>query len=96
VDDDQIRRLLGGVAASENIATRPDAVALLRSRIESAGGDLDAVERYILRSGGERRHTRAWTRAGLGFNSGCMVDGLVYYVVPRSALPPEWLSEARR
>ena len=96
MDDEQIRRLLGGVAVCEDIATRPDAVALLRSRVESAGGDLGAVERYVVRSGGEIRQTSARTRGGFGFNSGCTVDGIVYYVVPRSALPPEWLSEARR
>ena len=96
MDDDRIRRLLGGVPVSDDIATRPDAVAILRSRVENAGGDLGVVEQYILRNGGEIRHTPNRTRGGLGPNAGRRLDGVVFYVVPRAALPPEWLSEARR
>lgn len=65
----------------------PGAVALLRSRVEEAGGDLDAVAEWVKARGGHVDRTPPYRRRGLGTRCGQRESsGEQFYVVPSEAL----------
>jgi hypothetical protein len=89
MQDDAIRAMLGTIEISSFVPTRPGCVALLRSRIENTGADIEAIEAYLARHGGAKGRTRPIKRRSLGPHYGEMIPGEDYYEVPRSALPSE-------
>ena len=96
VDEGAIRRCLGDIEWSPEIPSPAGTVAILRTRVEAAGADVDEVDHYVIRHGGQVRRTTDRHRHGWDGNFGARIDGVEFYVVPRSALPPEWLSATRR
>ena len=57
VNDDEIRALLASVQPSRWIDRTADTVAILRSRVEEAGGDPDAVAEWVKARGGQVART---------------------------------------
>ncbi len=67
----------------------PDTVAILRSRVEEAGGDPDAVSEWVKAHGGRVDRTPAYYRQGLGPRPRQQESpGKEFYVVPTEALAP--------
>lgn len=89
MDDDAIRALLSSVEPSGWIDRTPDTVAILRSRVEEAGGDADAVSEWVLTHGGRVDRTPRYLRKGLGARPRqSESSGAEFYVVPTEALAP--------
>ena len=87
MDDDPIRALLASVQPSGWIDRTPDTVAILRSRVEAAGGDPDAVAEWVRAHGGRVDRTPAYLRKGLGPRyRQHESSGKEFYVVPNDAL----------
>ncbi len=87
VNDDQIRALLTSVQPSGWIDRTPDTVAILRSRLEEAGGDPDVVAEWVRAHGGHVDRTPPYRRRGLGPRCGQRESsGKEFYVVPTEAL----------
>lgn len=87
VNENSIRALLASVRPSSFIDRTPGTVALLRSRVEEAGGDPDAVARWVEAHGGRVDRTLPYRRAGHGPRYGQKVTpGEEFYVVPTEAL----------
>ena len=85
--DPEIRALLASVQPSPFIDRTPGTVAVLRSRVEEAGGDPDAVARWVEAQGGRVDKTLPYRRQGKGSRYGHKVtDAEEYYVVPVEAL----------
>jgi hypothetical protein len=89
MDDDAIRALLATVPISNMIATPPGHVAILCSRAEMSGADLDAVEAWVIAVGGSVQATghldlppSLRTEGGHGYS----IPSARYYSVPRAAL----------
>jgi hypothetical protein len=89
--DDAIRALLAGVPASDMIATPPGHVAILCSRAEMAGAELDAADAWVAAAGGSVHATghlalppSLRSAGGHGFS----VPSARYYSIPRAALEP--------
>ena len=83
----EIRALLSSVAPSPFIDRTPGTVALLRARVEEAGGDPDAVARWVEAKGGRVDSTQAYFVAGHGPRCGQKVsNSKEFYVVPEDAL----------
>jgi hypothetical protein len=57
--ESQIKQLLNTVPRSSMIQTPHGSVALLTSRIESAGGDLDEVRAWVFAQGGREGKAEA-------------------------------------
>lgn len=87
-DEDQIRALLASVPASGWIDRTPDTVAILRSRVEEAGGDHEAVSKWVIAQGGRLDRTPAFYRKSPGprFQSQQEGGAKEFYVVPTAAL----------
>ncbi len=67
----------------------PNTVAILRSRVEEAGGDPDAVAEWVGAHGGHLDRTQAYRRRGMGPRYGQKeTSGQEFYVVPTEALAP--------
>jgi len=87
VNDDPIRTLLTSVEPSGFIDRTPGTVALLRSRVEAAGGDPDAVALWVEAHGGHLDRTPRYLRRGLGPRPRqSESSGQEFYVVPTEAL----------
>ena len=87
MNDDEIRALLTSVQPSEWIDRTPDTVAILRSRVEEAGGDPDAVAEWVTAHGGRVDRTLAYYRKGLGPRYRQQESpSKEFYVVPTEAL----------
>jgi len=87
VNDERIRALLTSVEPSRWIDRTPDTVAILRSRVEAAGGDPDAVSEWVRARGGHIDRTPPYRRRGLGPRCGQRESsGEAFYVVPTEAL----------
>ena len=87
VNDDDIRALLTSVQPSPWIDRTPDTIAILRSRVEEAGGDPDAVSEWVRARGGRVDRTPAYWRRGLGPRYRQQESpGKEFYVVPTEAL----------
>jgi hypothetical protein len=87
VNDDQIRALLTAVQPSPWIDRTPDTVAILRSRVEQADGDPDAVSEWVRAHGGHLDRTPPYRRRGSGPRCGQRESsGEEFYVVPTEAL----------
>jgi hypothetical protein len=86
--DDPIRVLLAGLPISSMIPTPPGMVAILRSRVEDADGDLEAVSAWVVQHGGREGVTRPIQSQSLrrGQMTARTVPGEAYYVIPRTAL----------
>ncbi len=85
--DDDIRRLLASVEPSPFLARTPGTVALLRSRVEEAGGDPAAVERWVEVHGGRVDRTLPYRVQGHGPRYGRKeATAKEFYVVPLAAL----------
>jgi hypothetical protein len=63
--ESQIKQLLNTVPRSGMIPTPHGSVALLTSRIESAGGDLDEVRQWVHAQGGKEGRSEAERSRGL-------------------------------
>ncbi len=89
MNDDEIRALLTSVERSRWIDRTPGTVAILRSRVEEAGGDPDAVAEWVRARGGHVDRTQAYRRKGEGARYGQKeTPGKEFYVVPTEALAP--------
>jgi len=87
VNDDKVRALLISVQPSGWIDRTPDTVAILRSRVEAAGGDPDVVSKWVTAHGGHVDRTPAYYRKGLGARPRQQESsGDEFYVVPTEAL----------
>ncbi len=87
--DDPIRALLASVQPSGWIDRTPDTVAILRSRIEEAGGDPEAVSTWVREHGGHVDSTPTYYRQGLGPRVRQQESPRKeFYVVPTEALEP--------
>ena len=87
VTEDEIRALLGTVQPSPFIDRTPGTVALLRSRVEEAGGDPDEVARWVEAHGGRVDRTLPYRQAGHGPRYGQkLTPAQEFYVVPTEAL----------
>ncbi len=87
MNDDPIRALLASVPPAGFIDRTPGTVALLRSRVEEAGGDPDAVAQWVKAHGGRVDRTARYLRAGLGARPRQQESaGEEFYVVPTEAL----------
>jgi len=87
VNDEQIRALLTAVEPSRWIDRTPDTVAILRSRVEQANGDPDAVSEWVRAHGGHVDRTQSYRRKGSGPRCGERESwGEEFYVVPTEAL----------
>ena len=85
--DDELRRLLADVQPSPFLDRTPGNVALLRSRVEEAGGDPEAVARWVESHGGRVDRTLPYRRQGKGSRYGHKVtEAEQFYVVPVEAL----------
>ena len=87
VNDEKIRTLLTSVQPSHWIDRTPDTVAILRSRVEAAGGDPEAASEWVRAHGGHVDRTPPYRRRGLGPRCGQRESsGTEFYVVPTAAL----------
>ena len=87
--DDAIRSLLTSVDPSPFVDRTPGTVALLRSRVEAAGGEHDAVRRWVEERGGRVDRTISYRKKGEGPRWSQKVhEGEEFYVVPTEALTP--------
>ena len=87
MNEDEIRALLGSVRPSAFIDRTPGTVALLRSRVEEAGGDPDAVARWVEARGGRVDRTLPYRQQGHGKRYGHKLsEAEEFYVVPVEAL----------
>jgi len=85
--DDSIRALLASVPPSPFVDRTPGTVALLRSRVEEAGGDHQAVVRWVEARGGRVDRTLPFRAQGHGPRYGPKVtQSEQFYVVPLDAL----------
>ena len=85
--EDEIRALLASVQPSAFIDRTPGTVALLRSRVEEAGGDPDAVARWVEARGGRVDRTLPYRQQGHGERYGPKLsEAKEFYVVPVEAL----------
>lgn len=85
--EDEIRALLATVQPSSFIDRTPGTVAVLRSRVEEAGGDPDAVARWVDAHGGRVDRTLPYRRQGRGPRYGGKESPAEeFYVVPTEAL----------
>ncbi|MGI8623369.1 MAG: hypothetical protein ACR2NB_07755 [Solirubrobacteraceae bacterium] len=90
MNDDKIRALLTSVPPSGWIDRTPGTVAILRSRVEEAGGDPDAVSWWVRAHGGRVDRTPAYYRRGFGPRNRLQeTAGREFYVVPTEALTAE-------
>ncbi len=85
--DDEIRALLASVQPSPFLDRTPGTVALLRSRVEEAGGDPAAVGEWVEANGGWVDRTLPYRLKGCGPRYGQKVsEPEEFYVVPLDAL----------
>ena len=82
-----IRKLLASIQPSAFIDRTPGTVALLRSRVEGAGGDPDAVARWVEAHGGRVDRTLPYRQKGVRPRYGQKLsEAEEFYVVPTEAL----------
>jgi len=87
VNDDEVRALLRSVQPSGWIDRTPNTVAILRSRVEEAGGDPITVSEWVRAHRGRVDRTPAYYRKGLGSRYRQQESsGEEFYVVPTEAL----------
>ena len=87
MSDDEIRALLASVQPSSFLDRTPGTVALLRSRVEDAGGHADEVARWVEARGGRVDRTLPYRRQGHGPRYGPKLsEPQEFYVVPVEAL----------
>ena len=87
MNGDAVRTLLAHMAPSGFIDRTPGTVAFLRSRVEEAGGEPEAVARWVKACGGRVDRTPPYRRRGLGSRCGQRESsGEEFYVVPSEAL----------
>ncbi len=87
VTDKKIRALLASVEPSPFIDRTHGTVALLRSRVEAAGADVDAVVQWVEAKGGHVDRTQAYRVGGRGHRFGeKLTQAEDFYVVPTEAL----------
>ncbi len=87
MSEEEIRRLLASVQPSTFLDRTPGTVALLRSRVEDAGGDADEVARWVESRGGRIDRTLPYRRQGHGPRYGPKLsEPQEFYVVPVDAL----------
>ncbi len=85
--EDEIRALLTSVRPSPFVDRTPGTVALLRSRVEEAGGDPAEVARWVEAHGGRVDRTLPYRQKGQGPRYGAKVtEAEEFYVVPVEAL----------
>ena len=85
--DEKIRAVLSSVKPSMFIDRTPGTVALLRSRVEEAGGEPDAVARWVEANGGRVDRTLPYRLRGTGPRYGKKAsEAEEFYVVPVEAL----------
>ena len=84
--EDPIRDLLSGVDASPFIWTWPGHVAILQSRVVEAGGDPDAVRRWVEERGGYVDRTSPVGVRTHGTPYRPKPPGKPFYAVPVEAL----------
>lgn len=87
MNDDEARALLTSVEPSGWIDRTPNTVAILRSRVEEAGGDPETISEWVRAHGGRVDRTHAYYRKGLGPRPRQQEHGgEEFYVVPTEAL----------
>jgi hypothetical protein len=87
VTEKKIRTVLSSVQPSPFIDRTPGTVAILRSKVEEAGADPDAVARWVEAKGGRVDRTQPFFVAGHGPRCGQRAaEAKEFYVVPTEAL----------
>jgi hypothetical protein len=88
--DDPIRELLASLQESSMIRRPPGTIAILRERVQSAGGDVDAADTWVAEHGGAVRRTAPIRSSGLrpGRVTQRTMPGVLYYLLPRDVLRP--------
>jgi hypothetical protein len=87
MSDKDIRALLASVQPSPFVDRTPATVCLLRSRVEAAGGDHEAVTKWVEARGGRVDRKLPYRQAGHGSRyGGKLSPGEDFYVVPVDAL----------
>jgi hypothetical protein len=85
--DEEIRRVLGSVQPSPFLDRTPGTVAILRERVEEAGGSPDDIARWVEAHGGRVERTLPYRLKGRGSRYGHKLrDAQEFYVVPLEAL----------
>ncbi len=85
--EEEIRELLASVQPSPFIDRTPRTVAVLRSRVEEAGGDPDAVAQWVEAHGGRVDRTLPFREQGHHERYGRVGSpSKEFYVVPIEAL----------
>ena len=85
--DEDIQALLAGLQPSPFLDRTPGTVALLRARVEEAGGDPDAVARWVEAHGGRVDRTFSYRLAGHHERYGRKIaPPKEFYVVPTEVL----------
>lgn len=85
--DEEIRRIVSSVQPSPFIDRTPGTVAILRERVEQAGGSPDDVARWVEAHGGRVDRTLPYRLQGRGPRYGPKLnDAEEFYVVPLEAL----------
>ncbi len=88
MNDDTIRNFLASIEPSPFIDRTPGTIAILRSKVEDAGGDPEAVARWVTAQGGRVDRTIPWQR-GQQYGPRYRQQespGKDFYVVPVEAL----------
>lgn len=87
VTEKEIRALLSSLQPSPFIDRTPGTVAVMRSKVEEAGADPDAVAQWVEAKGGRVDRTQSYFVAGHGPRCGHKVShAKEFYVVPVDAL----------
>jgi hypothetical protein len=87
VTEKKIRAVLSSVEHSPFIDRTPGTVAILRSKVEEAGADPDAVAQWVEAKGGRVDRSQAYFVAGHGPRCGQKAsEAKDFYVVPTEAL----------
>ena len=85
--ENEIRALLASIPPSPFLDKTPGTVTVLRSLVEEAGGDPDAVARWVEAKGGRVDKTQPFQLPALRPKLGRKIfTGKVFYVVPTDAL----------
>jgi hypothetical protein len=88
---DDLRALLADLPVARTLLTPPGQVAILRTRAEEAGADMEALDSWVTANGGRVRHAPPSQSSGRrsGRVTARTEPGEAYYLLPASALAGE-------
>jgi hypothetical protein len=88
---DDPRALLAGLPVESMLLTPPGQVAILRTRAEETGADMEALDSWVIKNGGRIRKAPPIQSSGLraGRVTARTEPGQAYYVLPSAVLAAE-------